>query len=141
MAESRQMCTFQLANLLFGIDVQWVQEVLKYRELTQVPLAPEEVKGLINLRGQIVTAIDLRKRLSLPERTDDRMPMNIVVRNAEGIISFLVDDIRDILSVSDDQFEPAPETLDGKIRDLLHGVYKLDRSLLLVLDVDRLLDI
>ncbi|MFH1531048.1 MAG: chemotaxis protein CheW [Pseudomonadota bacterium] len=141
MAESRQMCTFQLANLFFGIDVQWVQEVLKYRELTQVPLAPTEVRGLINLRGQIATAIDLRRRLSLPDRTDGRMPMNIVVRNAEGIISFLVDEIRDVVAVSEDQFEPAPETLNGMIRDLLHGVYKLDHGLLLILDVDRLLDI
>ncbi len=123
------------------MTLQRVQEVLKYRELTQVPLAPREVRGLINLRGQIVTAIDLRRRLSLPDREDALKPMNIVVQSHEGFASFLVDEIREVLSVTDEQFEPPPETLDANIRDLLTGVYKLDDSLLLVLDIDRLLDI
>jgi len=141
MAEFRQMCTFQLASLFFGLEVHRVQEVLKYRELTQVPLAPNEVRGLINLRGQIVTAIDLRRRLCLPERQECEMPMNIVVRSHEGLVSLLVDEIREVLSVSDEQFEPPPETLNGNIRNLLSGVYKLDDHLLLRLDIDRVLDI
>ena len=141
MAEFRQMCTFRLARLFFGLEVHHVQEVLKYRELTQVPLAPPEVRGLINLRGQIVTAIDLRRRLGLPERGEGVKPMNIVVRSHEGIVSLLVDEIQDVLSVSDDLFEPPPETLDDNTRQLLSGVYKLENNLLLRLDLDRVLDI
>ena len=141
MAEFRQMCTFRLARLFFGLEVHHVQEVLKYRELTQVPLAPPEVRGLINLRGQIVTAIDLRRRLGLPERGEGVKPMNIVVRSHEGIVSLLVDEIQDVLSVSDDLFEPTPGALDDNTRQLLSGVYKLENNLLLRLDLDRVLDI
>ena len=133
--------TFRLGSLFFGLEVHHVQEVLKYRELTQVPLAPPEVRGLINLRGQIVTAIDLRRRLGLPERSEGMKPMNIVVRSHEGIVSLLVDEIQDVLSVSDDLFEPPPETLDDNTRRLLSGVYKLEKTLLLRLDLDRVLDI
>jgi purine-binding chemotaxis protein CheW len=141
MATRRLLCTFTLDNLLCGIDVERVQEVLRYREMTDVPLAPPEVSGLINLRGQIVTAVDLRCRLGLAPLCDGRLPMNIVARTGDGMVSFLVDEILDVLDVTETEFEPAPEPLGDLLKSLVLGVYKLDKRLLLLLDTDRLLDI
>ena len=141
MATRRLLCTFTRDNLLCGIDVERVQEVLRYREMTDVPLAPPEVSGLINLRGQIVTAVDLRCRLGLAPLCDGRLPMNIVARTGDGMVSFLVDEILDVLDVTETEFEPAPEPLGDLLKSLVLGVYKLDKRLLLLLDTDRLLDI
>jgi purine-binding chemotaxis protein CheW len=134
-------CTFQLANLFFGVEVLTVQEVIRHQRMTPVPLAPDVVSGLINLRGQVVTAIDLRRRLGLPDRAADVLPMNVVVRTAEGPVSLLVDEIGDVLQVDDSQFEPPPETLDGASAELITGVYKLEHRLLLVLDIDKALQV
>lgn len=137
MAETRQFATFYLDGLFFGVEVLKVQEVIRYQEMTRVPLAPSVVRGLINLRGQIVTAIDLRRRLRLRERPGDQLPMNVVVRTDDGALSLLVDEIGDVLEIGDDQMEQAPETVDEHARDLLHGVYKLEGRLLLILDTER----
>ncbi len=137
MSSPKQYCTFTLAGLLFGIEVDRVQEVIRSLELTTVPLANDVVEGLINLRGQIVTALDLRRRLELPPRTDGEQPMNIVVRVGDGALSLLVDEIGDVVDVDEDSFEAAPETLEGVARELIRGAYKLDGRLLLVLDTDR----
>jgi purine-binding chemotaxis protein CheW len=137
MAEAQQFCTFFVDGLYFGVDVQKVQEVIRYQDMTRVPLAPREVRGLINLRGQIVTAVDLRRRLSLGERPEDQLPMNVVVRNDDGVVSLLVDEIGDVLDVEEDTFEPPPETLDGIARELIRGTYKLEGRLLLELDTDK----
>src|SRR5262249_48304790 len=82
--EKNQFCTFVLDGHFFGVEVHKVQEVIRYLEMTRVPLAPPVVQGLINLRGQIVTAIDLRRRLQLRERPADRLPMNVVIRTDDG---------------------------------------------------------
>jgi purine-binding chemotaxis protein CheW len=132
-----QFATFVLAGHLFGIEVVKVQEVLRYQRMTPVPLAPPDVAGLINLRGQIVTALDLRSRLGLPPRPDDRLPMNVVVRTPEGSLSLLVDEIGDVIEVAEDAFERPPSTLTGQARLLVRGAYKLDNRLLLVLDTER----
>ncbi len=137
MSSPNQFCTFTLAGLLFGIEVDRVQEVIRSLELTTVPLANDVVEGLINLRGQIVTALDLRRRLELPPRVDGELPMNIVVRVGDGALSLLVDEIGDVVDVDEDAFEGAPETLEGVARELIRGAYKLDGRLLLVLDIDR----
>jgi purine-binding chemotaxis protein CheW len=136
MAE-QQFATFWLAGYLFGIEVVKVQEVLRYQRMTAVPLAPPEIAGLINLRGQIVTALDLRRRLDLPDRPDNKLPMNVVVRTDEGSLALLVDEIGDVMEVGDETFEPPPETLRGPAHDLIRGSYKLDDRLLLVLDTER----
>jgi purine-binding chemotaxis protein CheW len=141
MPEMRQMCTFRLERLFCGIDVKWVREVLRQRDMTPVPLAAHEVSGLINLRGQIVTAIDLRRRLGLPDRTGTREPMNIVAFGTDGSVSFQVDDIDDVMELPESSFELPPETVPHNIRHLLEGVYKLDGKLLHVLRVESLLDI
>jgi purine-binding chemotaxis protein CheW len=105
--------------------------------MTAVPLAPPEVAGLINLRGQIVTALDLRSRLGLPPRPDDKLPMNVVVRTPEGSLSLLVDEIGDVIEVGEDSFERPPATLTGPARLLVRGAHKLDDRLMLVLDIER----
>jgi purine-binding chemotaxis protein CheW len=137
MAASQQFCTFVLKQELFGVPVQQVQEVIRYQEMTRVPLVSEVVSGLINLRGQIVTAIDLRRCLGIGERPEGQLPMNVVVRTGDGPVSLLVDDIGDVIEVEPDLFEAPPETLRGEQRAMVRGVYKLADKLLLELDVVR----
>ena len=141
MALVKQFATFYLDRLLFGVEVGTVQEVIRYQEMTRVPLAPAVVTGLINLRGQIVTALDLRRRLELAERAAGRLPMNVVVRAGDEAVSLLVDEIGDVLEVGDDSFEPPPETLKGEARELIRGAYKLKNRLLLVLDTEKAVSI
>ena len=141
MAQPRQFCTFFLDRLYFGLDVLTVQEVIRYQGMTRVPLAPPQVCGLMNLRGQIVTAIDLRRRLELAERPAGQRPINIVVRSEEGAMSLLVDEIGDVLEVEEADFESPPDTLRGTARELIRGAYKLQDRLLLVLDVERALQV
>ncbi len=137
MPDDRQFCTFLVDGLFFGVEVLQVQEVIRYQEMTRVPLAPNVVGGLINLRGQIVTAIDLRRRLGMSERPKENLPMNVVVRTNEGAVSLLVDEIGDVVTVEPELFERTPETLSGVARDLLSGVYKLKNRLLLILDTEK----
>ncbi len=139
MAIERQFCTFFLDSLFLGIEVQQVQEVIRRQTMTRVPLAPRAVRGLINLRGQIVTAVDLRERLGLPPLAADREPMNVVVRTEEGAVSLLVDEIGDVLETEEHQYEPLPETLPAQARALMRGVYKLPGRLLLILDTAKVL--
>ena len=141
MAEGRQFSTFVVDRLLFGVEVEKVQEVIRYQAMTRVPLAPPVVKGLINLRGQIVTAVDLRRRLGLRERATTDLPMNVVVRHDDGAVSFLVDEIGDVLEVEEDAFELPPGTLAGEARELIRGVYKLKDTLLIALDTDKMLNL
>jgi len=138
MSQSRQLCTFLLDGFLYGLDVTRVQEVLRYQEMTEVPLAPAHVRGLINLRGQIVTAVDMRIRLELPPRGAESLPMNVIVRSDDGGQSLLVDEIGDVVEVDDDTYESPPDTVPGTARSLLRGVFKLQSNLLLELDADKL---
>jgi len=138
-AMAQQFCTFYLGGLFFGVEVEKVQEVIRYQEMTIVPRAPAVVGGLINLRGQIVLALDLRKRMEMPSREGDRKPMNVVVRTDDGAVSLLVDEIGDVVAVSQAAFEPPPETLLGSARKMTCGVYKLDGRLLHALDLGAVL--
>jgi purine-binding chemotaxis protein CheW len=135
--ESQQFCTFLLSGYLFGVPVPRVQEVIRFQPITPVPLAPPTVRGMINLRGQIVLAIDLRRRLSLAERPEGELPMNVVVRTPDGAVSLLVDQIGDVIDVQPSTFEPPPETLRGPLRQVILGVHKLSNSLLHVLDAEE----
>lgn len=138
---SEQYSTFYVGDLFFGVEVVKVQEVLRYQEMTKVPLAPDVVQGLINLRGQIVTALDMRHRLGLAARPADSTPMNLVLRSDEGAVSLLVDEIGDVLEVEADSYERVPETLPAEQKQLIAGVCKLDERLLLVLDTERAMQI
>ena len=137
MDDTKQYCSFFVAGLFFGVEVHDVQEVICFQPMTPVPLAPAEIGGLINLRGQIVTAVDLRRRLKMPERQAGELPMNVVVRNGDCAISLLVDEIGDVLQPEPSAFERPPETLDGISRELIKGVYKLKDRLLLILDTAK----
>lgn len=136
-----QFATFLVDGLLFGVEVLRVQEVLRYQEMTSVPRAPDVIEGLINLRGQIVTAIDMRRRLGLAPRGNDRAPMNMVVESEDGAVSLLVDEIGDVLKVEESAFEAAPENMDVRIRELTTGMYKLRDRLLLILDTRKAMDL
>lgn len=138
MSTSRQYCSFYLDRLLFGIESQRIQEVIRSLELTDVPLAPPSVSGLMNLRGQIVVAIDLRSRLRLPARAAGVSPMCVVAHTPDGSVSLLVDDIGDVVESSVDTFEPPPETMSRELRSVIVGVHKLDCQLMHVLDADRI---
>jgi purine-binding chemotaxis protein CheW len=139
MAEEQKYCTFFVDGHYFGLDVRRVQEIIRYQEMTRVPLAPPVVRGLINLRGQIVTAIDLRRRLELKDRPQDQLPVNVVVQTEDGPVSLLVDEIGDVLDVSQELFERPPETLRGIARELILGAYKMNDRLLLLLDTEKTL--
>jgi len=132
-----QLATFQLAGYTYGIEVGMVQEVLRQQSRTRVPLAPPAVAGLVNLRGQVLTAIDLRSRLDLPERPEGVEPMVVVVRVAGEPVSLLVDSIGDVVDVDSDTFEQPPDTLSDAGRELITGAYMLSDRLLLALDTDR----
>jgi purine-binding chemotaxis protein CheW len=134
--DNQQYCTFFVGGLFFGVEVMKVQEVIRYQQLTSVPLAPPEIGGLINLRGQIVTAVRMRKRLGLPDREDDELPMNIVLTGSHGPVSLLVDEIGDVLEVQSEDFEAPPETIADEVRGLITGIFKLEDKLMLVLDTE-----
>jgi len=133
----QKLCTFTLADLVFGVEVMNVQEVLRFQPMTRVPLASSTVRGLINLRGQIVTAIDVRARLGFSTLSDAQEPMNVVLCTKDGVVSLLVDQIGDVLEVEPSAFERPPTTLPAVLRDVVRGVYKLEHGLLLLLDVER----
>ena len=141
MASLKQYCTFFVDNIFLAIDVLQVQEVIRFQEMTRVPTAPGVVRGLINLRGQIVTAIDLRQRLDLPAAPQDHRPINVVVRTDDGAVSLLVDEIGDVLELDDQAREAPPETIPPVIRDVIEGIYHLKKRLLLVLDPDRVVNL
>ncbi len=137
---SESYCTFHIGDLQLGVEVDSVQEVIRYQPTTRIPLANENIQGLMNLRGQIVTALNLRSRLGLPAKESEKPLMNVVVRSPDGPISLLVDEIGDVMQIDQDRFEPPPETLQQAQREFILGALKLDDGLLLLLDIDRVLD-
>lgn len=134
----RQVCTFRVGGALFGIDVLEVQEVLRPQQKTPIPLAEEDIKGLINLRGETVVLLDLHQQLGAGYdalEADPSSLMNVVLRMKDGVVAILVDEIGEVLELSDDSFEPCPVSIDDATRHIAHGVYKIDGELLLLLDV------
>lgn len=137
-----QFSTFSLDGQLYGIQVEAVHSVTRFQALTHVPLAAPSVAGLLNLRGQVTTAIDMRIRLDLPPRDADALPMNVVVKTDDGLVSLLVDSIGDVENTTPDQFDDVPESMTGAARELVIGAYTLpDSQLLLALDVARTVDV
>jgi purine-binding chemotaxis protein CheW len=145
----QQICTFFLQGVYFGIDVQHVQEVTRPQAITRVPLAPPDICGLINLRGQIITVIDLQRRLEMSEPqtrsttnlVDAAQGFNIVVSCDHQVVSLLVDHVGDVLEFAQNTFQPPPATLKGKMRQMLAGAYPLPDGFLLVLDAEKILDV
>jgi purine-binding chemotaxis protein CheW len=137
---SQEFVTFTIAGQLFGIPVLQVQDVLSSYHITPVPLAPPEITGSLNLRGRVITAIDVRIRLGLPEREPGADNMSIVAENEGELYSLMVDAVGEVLALSPNAFERNLPTLDPKFRSFSAGIYRLEDQLLVVLDVDRLLD-
>jgi len=135
----RQLATFSVDGRTIGVDVTRVREVTRARELTPVPLAPAGVAGLMNLRGEIVTAIDLRTRLGLAPRQPGAKAMHVVLGGAEPV-SLLVDEVADVVEVDEAALELPPVTLGGHAGRLIVGAYPREDALLLELDLDRALD-
>lgn len=138
--DGAEYVTFQIAQQLFGIHVLKVQDVLNHCKTTRIPLAPPEISGSLNLRGRIVTAIDVRLRLGLPQRDGEQTPMSIVVENDGELYSLMVDSVGEVLPLTNGSWERNPPTLDPRLREYSEGIYRLDGELLVVLDVTRLLD-
>lgn len=137
---SQDFVTMTIADQLFGIPVLQVQDVLGHQKITRIPLAPPEVAGSLNLRGRIVTAIDVRLRLQLPPRPKDRPGMSIVVDLRGELYSLMVDSVGEVLSLSNDDYERNPATLDPRWREVSTGIFRLNNQLMVVLDVPRLLN-
>ncbi len=130
-----QCCTFWVNGYLFGIDVLKVREIVEFQKSTPVPLSNEIIDGLINLRGEIVTSLDLRKRFPIGNRKETQEPMSIVVITDESPISLIVDEVGDVIDTDFSRMENTPDTLQPQVKSLISGVYKLDRQLMLILDV------
>ena len=137
---TEEFVTFTIAGQLFGIPVLQIQDVLSSYQITPVPLAPPEITGSLNLRGRVVTAMDLRLRLGLSARAKEAESMSIVAENEGELYSLMVDSVGEVLALSKSAYERNPPTLDAKFRTFSDGIYRLDKQLLVVLDVNRLLD-
>jgi purine-binding chemotaxis protein CheW len=144
---AEQLCTFWLNKIYFGINIQHVQEVIRPQVMTRIPLAPADICGLINLRGQIITVIDLQQRLDMGEsarrsrKLESSQEFNIVVCSDNEVVSLLVDDVADVLEFSENTFQPPPATLKGKMRHILAGAYPLAQGFLLVIDIEKILNV
>jgi purine-binding chemotaxis protein CheW len=139
-ADHRDFVSVTIADQVFGIPVLQVQDVLGAQRITRIPLAPAEVAGSLNLRGRIVTAIDIRTRLRLPPREEGRPAMSVVVDHGGELYSLLVDSVGEVLSLSAGAAERNPATLDPIWREVSAGIYRLAGNLLVALDVAKVLD-
>ncbi len=137
--EGGDFVTFTIAGQLFGVPVLAVQDVLRPQAITRIPMAPPEILGSLNLRGRIVTVVDTRHRLGLPDAESKEQPMSIVVPHGDDLFSLAVDKVGEVLSLSPQNFEPNPATLDPAWREVATGIYRLKEELLVVIDVGRLL--
>ena len=135
-----QFCTFYLGKDLFGVAVLDVQEVVRQQEITHVPLAPGVVRGLINLRGNIVSTIDMRRLLKMPPLDDESQSINVITRVAGALVSLLVDHIGDVIEAPDDRFEPVPSTLGSEVKHIITRVCKLPGNLLMILNPERIVE-
>lgn len=133
--------TAMIGGQLFGLPILRVQDVFAPERLTRVPLAPSEIAGVLNLRGRIVTLIDMRCRLGLGRREDGQAAMAVGVEARGESYGLLIDSVGEVLKVDRVAWEPNPSNLDPRLASVSTGIYRLDGQLLMVLDVDRVLDI
>lgn len=138
-AELIQLVTFSIGDEEFGVDILKVQEIIRTMEITKVPKAPDFVEGVINLRGNVIPIIDLRKRFGLETREHDKHTRIIVIEINKTIVGFIVDSVSEVLRIPSDTVEPPPPVVAGIESDYISGVGKLEDRLLILLDLDRLL--
>lgn len=137
---AKDYLTIKIANQRFGIPVLQVQDVLREQVVTRIPLAPPEVAGSLNLRGRIVTAINVRRRLGLPPLEKGKPCMSVVVEHRNELYSLIIDSVGDVLSLDGAQFEKNPNTLDPAWREISTGIFQLEQDLLIIVDVSKLLE-
>jgi purine-binding chemotaxis protein CheW len=140
-AKLSDFVTFTTADQLFGLPIERVQDVFKPARITRVPLAGAEIAGVLNLRGRIVTAIELRSRLGLGARETCQVAMAIGIELRGESFGLLVDAVGEVLKLQDSEREPNPINLDRNLARVSAGVYRLDGQLLVILDIDRVLDL
>ncbi len=140
-ADLTEYVTFTLDGQIFGLPIGRVQEVFRPARITRVPLAAAQIAGVLNLRGRIVTAIDMRSRLDLPPRGNEQPAMAIGIELGSESFGLLVDALGEVLKLSDAEREANPVNLDRKLARISAGVFRLDGQLLVVLDIDRVLDL
>lgn len=138
-AETRDFLTINIAGQMFGVPILQVQDVLGEQRITRIPLAPKQIAGSLNLRGRIVTAIDVRACLGLPPLEERITDMSVVVEYDSELYSLIIDNVGDVLSLPDSKFEANPPTLDPTWRSVSLGIYRLSNMLLVVLDIPKLL--
>lgn len=138
-ALSNQLLTFMLSNQMFGVPVLQVNDVLGPQKITRAPLSPPSVAGVMNLRGRIVTAVDVRRCLGQPPRGEGQDNMSVVVDENGELFSLMIDSVGDVLHLSSDTYEGPPATLDPAWRSVSSGIHKLQDKILVVLDVGQLL--
>jgi purine-binding chemotaxis protein CheW len=139
--EERVYVTLMVADQLFGVPIHSVQDVLGPQRINRIPLAPAEVAGSLNLRGRIVTAIELRKRMGLPARAKNQRSMSVVVDFNGELYSLIMDSAGEVMTLPASRFEANPSTLDPLWKDVTAGIYQLEDRLLVILDIERLLDL
>jgi purine-binding chemotaxis protein CheW len=132
--------TVMIGGQLFGLPISRVQDVFMPERLTRVPLAPPEIAGVLNLRGRIVTAVDMRRRLGLPPRSDGRASMAVGIELRGESYGLLIDNVGEVLKLGDESREHNPVNLDPGLARVSAGVHRLDGQLMVILDVDRVLD-
>ncbi|MCB1556245.1 MAG: chemotaxis protein CheW [Alphaproteobacteria bacterium] len=140
LGPSEDYLTVMIAGQMFGIPVLQVQDVLGQQKVTRIPLAPAEVAGSLNLRGRIVTAIDVRRRLGMDPDAEKHKEMSVVVEHENELYSLVIDDVGDVLTLYNKDFDANPATLDPVWREISMGIYRLKDRLLVVLDVPKLLN-
>ena len=142
-ADALEFLTFMIADQRFGIPILQVQDVLGRQNVTKIPLAPAEVAGSLNLRGRIVTAINVKKRLGIeedPDQDDHYMDMSVVVEHEQELYSLVIDSVSDVMRFTKDEIEPTPPTLDPVWRDISDGIFRLDKELLIILNIEKLIE-
>ncbi|NQZ00332.1 MAG: chemotaxis protein CheW [Bdellovibrionales bacterium] len=135
-----QFCGFMIDGDMYAVPVLEVQEVIRAHPATVVPLSDTCIRGLINLRGQIVTPVNLRKVFGLTDYSEDQDYMNVIIKNNDSLYSIMVDEICDVIDVEGSSFESTPDTIDTRLRMYVSGVHKLEDRLLIVLDLKKLLN-
>jgi purine-binding chemotaxis protein CheW len=134
-----QLVTFSIGEEEFGVDILRVQEIIRMMDITKVPKAPDFVEGVINLRGNVIPIIDLRKRFGMEARERDKHTRTIVIEINNMIVGFIVDAVSEVLRIPSDTVEPPPPVVAGLESEYISGVGKLEDRLLILLDLDRLL--
>ena len=137
--DAQMLVTMRVDQQLFGVPVQHVRDVLREQKMTQIPLSPPEISGSINLRGRIVTVINVRARLKLEEKSDDQAQMFVVVEQHNELYSLMVDSVGDVMNILHNQIEKAPANMASNWREVATGIHRLDGELLVIIDPDVLL--